>query len=85
MRIVDDVSTRILKMCCLEKGIHLPCEVTYEDTDDVKELTARVGDCEVPMYFTNEEKTQQELEDSIRREFRRALDNKPRRRFKERK
>lgn len=85
MRIVDDVSTRILKMCCREKGIRLPCEVTYEDTDDVTTLIATVGNIGFEMVFTNEEKTQQELEDSIRREFRKALDNKPRRRFKERK
>lgn len=82
---VDQVSTRILRETLAEFGRRDDCEVYYEDSDDVKELTARVGTELVPMVFTNDQPTQEALERQIRREFRRALDNRPVRRFKRRK
>jgi len=85
VKVVDQVSTRILKECLRERGRRDDCEVYYEDSDDVKELTARVGTELVPMVFTNDQPTQEALERQIRREFRRALDNRPVRRFKTRK
>jgi len=85
MKVVDQVSTRILRETLAEFGRRDDCEVYYEDSDDVKELTARVGTECVPMIFTNDQPTQEALERQIRREFRRALDNRPVRRFKRRK
>lgn len=86
MKVVDQVSTRILRQVLAAHGkLHLGGEVTHDDVDDVTTLDVRVGTQVIPMHFTNEEPTQEKLEDMIRSEFEWALDNRPVRRFKRRK
>lgn len=85
MKVVDQVSTRILRQVLAAHGkLHLGGEVTHDDVDEVTTLEVRVGTEVIPMHFTNEEPTQEKLEDRIRRELEWALDNRPRKRFKER-
>ncbi len=83
--IVDPVATRILQLCLAEVGkFNTGAFVSHEDVDDVRELTCHVGNETVPLIIDKWPETMEDMEREFKKQFRWALDTRPKRRFKER-